>query len=419
MIWNVLLTSALILGASDFDLRMLDGSSCSGSLVALSSETLTIATREGEMELDVNKLLTITSRIMPPVPAGEALLQIELSDGSHLQGSYYEAGGAGARIGLFPKGDVHVLDGSIHSVRWIQGDRAHSQEHAEVIDRQWEEILDETAAGDMIVIRKIQQRDGREEISLDYLEGVLRDVTADTVVFEFDNRQLNVRRRGKVEGLVYYLPAGRVLPEPVCRVEDAGGSEIRATSVHLANGRLELVSPVGVEFSLPLDVIRKIDFSAGKISFLSDMEPDQVQWTPFLAADEITPLLEKLYQPRRDRNFDGNPLRLRHKDGTTLAYSRGLAIHSRTLLVYRLSGDYRRFTALAGIDPDVGGDGHVRLEILGDDTRLHISAISAASAPMPLDLDIAGVRRLTILVDFGDNLDIADYLNLCEARVAK
>jgi hypothetical protein len=59
----------------------------------------------------------------------------------------------------------------------------------------------------------------------------------------------------------------------------------------------------------------------------------------------------------------------------------------------------------------------VRLVIEGDDRVLLDQALGANDAPIPIDLDIAGVARLRILVDYGDELDVADHLNLCEMRL--
>jgi hypothetical protein len=36
-----------------------------------------------------------------------------------------------------------------------------------------------------------------------------------------------------------------------------------------------------------------------------------------------------------------------------------------------------------------------------------------------LTLDLQGVKRLTVLVDFGEDLDVADHLNLCEAKLVE
>jgi hypothetical protein len=59
------------------------------------------------------------------------------------------------------------------------------------------------------------------------------------------------------------------------------------------------------------------------------------------------------------------------------------------------------------------------LEIKGDGRQLYSGKLTGKDPPAALDVELAGVRRLVILVDFGDDLDVADHLNLCEARIVK
>jgi hypothetical protein len=57
--------------------------------------------------------------------------------------------------------------------------------------------------------------------------------------------------------------------------------------------------------------------------------------------------------------------------------------------------------------------------IHGDDRSLLTADVEGGQAPREIKLDIAGVKRLKIVVDFGQNLDTGDWLNLCEARLIK
>ena len=41
------------------------------------------------------------------------------------------------------------------------------------------------------------------------------------------------------------------------------------------------------------------------------------------------------------------------------------------------------------------------------------------STPLPIELDITGVKRLRFIVDYGQNLDTGDWLNLGNVRVVK
>jgi hypothetical protein len=100
-------------------------------------------------------------------------------------------------------------------------------------------------------------------------------------------------------------------------------------------------------------------------------------------------------------------------------FSKGLALRSRTELVYRLPAGFGRFTAVAGMEPATSSTGNVHLTIYGDDRPLFETDISGQEPPCAIELDIAGIKRLKIVVDFGKNLDTGDWLNLCDARLLK
>ena len=124
--------------------------------------------------------------------------------------------------------------------------------------------------------------------------------------------------------------------------------------------------------------------------------------------------MAQFYAPRCDRSFDGGPLQL---GGTQ--YRKGLALHGRTEFVYRLPHRFSRFRAVAGIDDAVRPGGRVRLVVRGDGRELLDAAVAGSDPPRPVDLDLTGIRRLTIVVDFGESLSTGDYLLLCNARLSK
>ena len=61
----------------------------------------------------------------------------------------------------------------------------------------------------------------------------------------------------------------------------------------------------------------------------------------------------------------------------------------------------------------------VMFTVAGDDKVLWEGEVRSTDPPIDLDLEIMGVRRLKITVDFGDDLDIADFLDLADARFTK
>ena len=77
------------------------------------------------------------------------------------------------------------------------------KEQNEKIAQQWVEIVASKRAADLIVVR-------RDE-AIDYLEGVLGDVTPEAVQFKLEGDVVNVKRP-RVEGFLYFHPPGADLP---------------------------------------------------------------------------------------------------------------------------------------------------------------------------------------------------------------
>jgi hypothetical protein len=87
-------------------------------------------------------------------------------------------------------------------------------------------------------------------------------------------------------------------------------------------------------------------------------------------------------------------------------------------LSYELGG-YAMLAAVIGLDSGAGGHGDCIFMVHGDGRELFSKRMRGKDAPYPLKLDIAGVTRLTLTVDWGENLDIGDHANWCDARVIK
>jgi hypothetical protein len=45
--------------------------------------------------------------------------------------------------------------------------------------------------------------------------------------------------------------------------------------------------------------------------------------------------------------------------------------------------------------------------------------VKGTDPPRAIDVDVEGVKRLKIVVDYGKNLDTGDWLNLCDLRIVK
>jgi len=100
------------------------------------------------------------------------------------------------------------------------------------------------------------------------LEGVLHEVTEESVAFDFEGTRADVPRH-KVEGVIYFHRAASRLPDPTSRVLTVDGAAWNFKSCELDGETLKGVSVGGVRLSLLIASLAKIDFSVGNLVFLS------------------------------------------------------------------------------------------------------------------------------------------------------
>lgn len=378
-----------------FHLRTTSGENFAGALVEFSAKEIVLETATGRQAAATDSLLAITPETPAAAPAENPSVWIELVDGSTLMASSYEVNEGQAKFKTLTGEQATLPTRSIANVRF-------NSQTAELA-AQWSEILAGKHAGDVIVIRKKE--------ALDYQSGVAGDISADKVQFTLDGETLSVKR-SRVEGLIYFHPAGRELAESVCRLTDASGARYEVQSAQFADGALELTTPAGLKTRIALAEIATID---GKIQYLSDLAPESFDWNPYFGEASASESLKEFHRPRFNTFLDGGPLRLGKQE-----YAKGIAMYSGSEITYRLPpGRYRRLKAMAGIDDRVRPEGAVRLAILGDDKPLYEGAVTGRDDPLPLDLDLSGVNRLKIVVDFGAGQEVQDLFDLCDARILK
>jgi hypothetical protein len=182
------------------------------------------------------------------------------------------------------------------------------------------------------------------------------------------------------------------------------GSRFRAHDLKLVGlERLTLRALFGAELSIPLSAVESLRFLGGAIVYLSDLTPVEYRFEPFLSLD---------WPLRADRNVTGGPLRLRGVE-----FPKGLGVHSRSTVTYRLDGKFRRFHAMIGIDDDTAGAGSATFEVLLDGKTVYRSGILTGTSPAAdiERLDISGGRLMSLRVDYATQGDIQDHANWCEA----
>ena len=181
------------------------------------------------------------------------------------------------------------------------------------------------------------------------------------------------------------------------------GSKLTATGSELTGDEMMLKSPGLGKLKLPVAAVMSCQFFGACVIPITDYEPTNVEFTPFLSSK---------WALVRDENVLHGPLKLR---GTE--YSTGLGTHSRMSVTYQLRGDEREFQSIVGIDDAANGKGSVTFAVELDGRRVWTSPELTGKSPATTvpEIKLRGVQRLTLIVEFGQFADVADYADWCDA----
>ena len=425
----LLLISFAVVAPGNAMVIALDGQELRGRIAGWSDAVVAVETQEGRQEIAVEKLLRIQwsrSAELAPIRATAELAPIrataelapirataELVDGSRMPCDRYLVADGVATLQLPATGAVQSLP--VAAIRQVE-----MEPRAETLDAMWAEIDEKELVGDVLVIRK-RPKDGQQP-ALDYLAGVVRSVDAERVDFVWDGEPIPVARK-KVAAIRYYRPDAPEKNDATFTLETVDGASLVVRRLQFEQHDIAIETAAGLRTKIPLSELRAADYSQGKLVYLSDLEPIAVKWTPYIGLPPGAGFVQAFGLPRQDHAYHGSALTLlttgENGARTIQSFRKGLAIRSRTELVYQVPRKMTKFVALAGIDPESSDQGRVTLEVYADRKLLWQGEIDGSKDPRTIDVDISGARRLRLLVDYGENLDYGDRLHLAEARVLK
>lgn len=408
---TILKISMLILLALDVKVGTLDGESISGPLSQLNQESAVVGQEGQQRQIPLSDVIQIEwPTAESPVQQAQSIL---LHDNSRITCQQISSTARTLRAESSWLGPVSMDAGSVRAVMLQPLDPDWMG--------QWDAFLERTDEQDLLIVLK------RDKSGLDFLTGVVGAIEEEKISFLLGGDQIPVPR-DRVFGVVYTRKKAAAL-KGTTKIEGAG--QIQATDVTLNGTALEFKASWGQQFVVPTSSVHRIDFSAGRIHYLSDLQPVTEQ---YFGLDPELSNFEKMFEndiatrtdsllmwrasvDRFPNGPDGPlPLTLRGK-----RYAKGLCIFPRARIEYAVDGNYKSFLTLAGIDDEVAFNANppntVTLRVAGDGTELLNQTITASNDPVAVNLDLTGVRTLTIEVDFGDDSSVCDYLDLANARL--
>ncbi len=389
------------------ELQGLDGSATEGTLVDLSSKSVTLQPADKPpATLTTKEIISIKPVSAAPNESRQPpTSELILADDSRLFLSDLQLESRDAKLTLTFGEQVDVGRSNIKAVRFL-----HSESEAnDALEESWKKILQQKTEQDAIVL----VRDGMlvvQELLIHRINEKGVNIQLDTIVKDVDP--------SKLYGLLFYQREAREFPAPLCLVQLEDESKLIAKTVRMTGERLQITSLVGSDLPIPISQIRMLDYAAGNIQFLDEMKPSLVEWTPIVRSAIGMRDLALIYEPRMNQSFQKEPLQLEF-GGQPETFARGIAVHATSVLAYDLPAGFRQLRMRAGIAPRSLGMCTAKLQIVGDQKILLEHVFQEGTPPEDITVNISGVRRLKIIVDALDGEDFGDALHLCQARLLK
>jgi hypothetical protein len=275
----------------------------------------------------------------------------------------------------------------------------------------------------------------------DQIDGVLDGVSADAVRWRSEIGPIAVKTDRAAA--VLFDPAARRYRQPTAAekiavkawIGLADGSRLSASRLAV-NGELLTITSAGQTWKTALKNLVFLQPLGGRVAYLSDLKPAEHHQTPYL---------DIAWPYKTDRNVAGGMLRC----GGRL-FLKGIGVHSADRLVYNVSprpparegsgfriqgsdsADHpssliphplsgkapRRFEAEIGID-DLTDGGSVVFRVLVDGReRFASKTVRGGDLPVPVSVDLAGAKKLELIVEYADRADVLDHADWLDARLA-
>ncbi|NQU21200.1 MAG: NPCBM/NEW2 domain-containing protein [Candidatus Nealsonbacteria bacterium] len=242
----------------------------------------------------------------------------------------------------------------------------------------------------------------------DEITGLIEAIEGDSVRLKTDGRSIEIDV-DRIAALIFNPDLKQATPRDGLRVWAgfSDGSRLAATSMAASKATLTLSTTGSRTWKTLLRDLVSLQPLGGRVAYLSDLKPTSHRHVPYLT----------LAWPSfaADRNITDGWLRA----GGRL-YLKGLGVHSAARLTYAVPAGSKRFEADLAVDDSTRGGGSVRFRVFLDGREKHVSeTIRGSDRPVPVAIDLAGAKRLDLVVDYADRADQQDHANWLDARLVR
>ncbi|MFM7185201.1 MAG: hypothetical protein ACKO4Z_10570 [Planctomycetota bacterium] len=343
--------------------EVVDGSVIEGSLHSLTAEDVVVEVEGAERRLPIGDVRRVVLKNDHAPPAA-LRMRMEAVDGTWIDGDDFVWEGEAATI---VRGDVRLAVP-------IQHVRKVTWREPESPPPQWLSALPDDPDEDLVVVTS---GDGSELVDC-----AITAVSPAAVTVVLDGERIPVRR-AKVLGLVWSRPPA---VEAGVRIALDGG-RLACGHVTLEGG--DLVADSGTR--VPVDLVTALDFAAARSVALCDLQPERRSTEPYVGDLGGIAGVAAFFAPRVV------PAAADESGGSAAA---AWLLRPRTALAWRLPDGSRRLRAAVVGSPGARPGAAVRMAVRLDGASGWEAVLDAAQPAAELELDVAGVRRLELVLDF-------------------
>ena len=233
-------------------------------------------------------------------------------------------------------------------------------------------------------------------------DGLIEEIDDATLVFERDGEaELQTVPKVRVYGAVLASPLLRDRERPTCSLSLIGGTRLRADIREVKDGIVKLGMVEKVEMEIPWSSVRRIGIRSPRLAYLSDLEAAEVS---------VRPIVAPRREPQLDRTVSGLTIQIGEQ-----TYDKGLGFAAGTQMTYLNDEGYDLFLAEIGLDTDSAGLGDCEFVVSADGQELYRKRMRGGDSAQLIKVDVAGSQRITLSVDPGEDLDIADHADWADA----
>lgn len=392
------------------DLTTLEGKKLTGEVVAVDGNDLTFKSAGGEEKFLVTTIGDVTfGNVVKTPDLNRKHVTVELVDGSLFRCSEIVVKGKMLEmrlLGAAPRTLTAVMrDGDAGAVYAVNREAGNAK-----LEQDFRAIVRDRSRFDIWVTKVGEAAAER----LESVPGTFGEGDEKTIKFLISAKGSAEQSilMTRVAGFILRHKPGAAPPPAVCKVIDTDGNEMVASAVGRKAGGFAITLVSGMKLDLADTQVAKLDFAAGSIKYLSDLDPSTV--------DESGTDPEH-YQ--RDKNLDKQPIRIAldpAKGPDT--FPKGLTLKARTALTYDLNGAYKTFRAVVGVDADQQNtaDSSVKVTVDNGSAVIWSGVIKRGQKAVDLNLNVTDVAKLKIVVESeGTATDLGNQVSFGNARVVK